>query len=43
MQKITGLVEDVHEALMGYQVYMPNHSFYTMLTFMLDVIATRYL
>ena len=28
-EKINGLVEDLHEALMGYQVCMPDYSLYT--------------
>ena len=27
IQRINGLVEDVHEALMGYQVCTPDYSF----------------
>jgi len=42
-QRIGGLIEDVHEALMVYQVCQPNCSFCTCLIFMLDFIATRYL
>ena len=30
IKRINGLIEDVHEALMGYQVCMPNYSFSTM-------------
>ena len=42
-QGVSGLIEDVHEALMVYQVCQPNCSRYTCLIFMLDFIATRYL
>ena len=29
MQRINGLLEDLHEALMGYQVSIPDHLFST--------------
>ena len=42
-QKINGLVEDIHEVMMEYQVCAPNYSSPPCLTFILDIIATRYL
>ena len=42
-QRINGLVEDLHEAFMDYQVGIPKYSFYTHLTFVLDFITKRYL
>ena len=42
-QKINGLVEDTHEALIDYQVWILNQSFLLCLNFMLDFIATGYL
>ena len=42
-QRINGLVEDIHEALMVYQVCVWNYSFLPLcLTVMLDFIATGY-
>jgi len=43
IQRINGLIEDIYEALMDYQVCKLNYPFCTCLTFMLDIIATRYL
>jgi hypothetical protein len=42
-QMINGLVEDIREALMDYQVCMSSYSFFfTSLTLVLDFTATRY-
>ena len=43
VQGINSLIEDIHEALMVYQVCMENCSFFTMSDLVLDLIATRYL
>ena len=43
VQRINGLVEDIHEALMDYQVCISTTHFLLYLTFMLDFTATRYL
>jgi hypothetical protein len=42
-QRINGLVEDIREVMMGYQVCMLNYLFPTCLMFVLDFTATRYL
>jgi hypothetical protein len=42
-QRINGVVEDIREALMEYQVCTLNHSFLPCLMFVLDFITTRYL
>ena len=42
-QRVNSLVEDIHEALMEYQVCVANCSFSTMSDCMLDFITTRYL
>jgi hypothetical protein len=42
-QKINGLVEDIREVMMEYQVCMSNYIFLPCLMFVLDFIATRYL
>ena len=42
-QKINGLMEDIREALIDYQVCMSSCSFPPCLTFLLDFTATRYL
>ena len=41
--RINSLVEDIHEALMEYQVCMATAHFPPCLTFVLDFITTRYL
>ena len=41
--KLGGLVEDIHDAMMDYLVCMLHYSFLLRLTFALDFIATRYL
>ena len=43
VQRINGLVEDIREALLDYQVCVLNYLSPLCLTFMLDFIATRYL
>ena len=42
-QRINGLVEDIHEVMMDYQVCASNDSFSPFLMNMLDLVATRYL
>jgi hypothetical protein len=42
-ERINGLVEDIREVMMDYQVRMLNYSFLPCLTFALDFVATRYL
>jgi hypothetical protein len=42
-QRINGLVEDIHEVMMDYQVGTPNYQLLLCLRFMPDFIATRYL
>jgi len=42
-QRINGLVEDIREALTDYQVCRSNHLHPLCLTFVLDLITTRYL
>jgi len=42
-QRINSLIEDVNEVLMVYRVCGLDDSCYTCLTFVLDIIATRYL
>ena len=41
--KLGGLVEDIRDAMMEYQVRMQNCSFPPRLTFTPDFVATRYL
>ena len=41
-QRINGLVEDIHEALMDYQVCKSSYSSPLCLTFMLDIFAKGY-
>ena len=41
--KLGGLVEDIRDAMMDYQVSIPYYSFLLCLTFALDFVATRYL
>ena len=41
-QKVNGLVEDVHEVLMGYQVCILHHPFSSVSDLQLDFIATGY-
>ena len=41
--RINGLVEDIREVMMDYQVRSSSYSFLPYLTFALDFIATRYL
>jgi hypothetical protein len=41
--KLSGLVEDIREAMMDYQVGTSNYSFLPCLMSMLDFTATRYL
>jgi len=43
VQRINDLVEDIHEALVDYQVCHSNVHFLLCLTFVLDFIATIYL
>ena len=43
VQRIDGLVEDLHEALMEYQVCISTHSLPTKSDVVLDFIATRHL
>ena len=42
-QKINGLVEDIYEVFMGYQVHILNYSVSAMSDLILDFIATGYL
>jgi hypothetical protein len=42
-QRINGLVEDIHEVMMDYQVCMSNYLFPTCLMFVLDFTTTRHL
>ena len=42
-QKINGLVEDIRQVMMDYQVCASNNSFLPCLMNALDLIATRYL
>ena len=42
-QEINGLVEDLHEAMMDYQVCVPNCPSQPCLTSVSDFTATRYL
>ena len=42
-QKIDGLVEDIRDAMMDYQVRMSNRSFMPCPIFAQDLSATRYL
>ena len=42
-QRVNGLVEDVRDALVDYQVCLSNHSLLPCLTFTPDFITTRYL
>jgi hypothetical protein len=42
-QKVNGLVDDIHDALMNYQVCTSNNSLPICLTIKLDFITTRYL
>ena len=41
--KLGGLVEDIRDAMMDYQVSMAHYSFLPCPTFVLDFVATRYL
>jgi len=41
--KLGGLVEDVREAMMDYQVCISSYPFMPCLMFVLDFIATRHL
>ena len=41
--KLSGVVEDIRDAMMEYQVRMQNYSFPPRLTFTPDFVATRYL
>jgi len=43
VDKIGGMVEDIRDAIMEYQVRISYHSFSPRLTFAVDVAATRYL
>ena len=43
VQRLNGLVEDLHEALMEYQVCISTHYLPTKSDLVLDVIATRHL
>jgi len=43
VERINSLVEDIHEALMDYQVCMLNCLFLLYLTFVLDFITARYI
>ena len=43
MQRINGLVEDIREVMMDYQVCMLNYLFPTSLMFVLDLTTTRYI
>ena len=42
-QRINGLVEDIREVMMDYQVCMLNYLSPTCLMFMLDFTTTRYI
>ena len=42
-QKINGLVEDIYEVFMGYQVHILNYSGSAMSDLILDFTATGYL
>jgi hypothetical protein len=42
-QRISGLVEDIREVMIDYQVCLLNYSFLLCLMFALDFVATRYL
>jgi hypothetical protein len=42
-QRVNGLVEDIRDALVDYQVCSSNYSLLPRLTFAPDFIATRYL
>jgi hypothetical protein len=42
-QRINGLVEDIREVMMDYQVCISNYLFLTCLMFVLDFTTTRYL
>jgi hypothetical protein len=42
-QRINGLVEDIHEVMMDYQVCVSNCLFLTCLMFVLDFTTTRHL
>ena len=41
--KLGGLMEDIRDAMMEYQVCVPDHSFLRRLMFAPDFVATRYL
>jgi hypothetical protein len=43
VQRINGLVEDIREVMMDYQVCMLNYLFPTCLMFVLDLTTTRYI
>ena len=40
--KLSGLVEDIRDAVMDYQVCVLDTSFLSCLIFLLDIVATRY-
>jgi hypothetical protein len=42
-QRINGLVEDIREVMMDYQVCMLNYLFLTCLMFVIDCTTARYL
>ena len=42
-QRINGLVEDIREVMMDYQVCTSNTLFFPYLTNVLDLVATRYI
>jgi hypothetical protein len=42
-QRINGLVEDIREVMMDYQVCMLNYLFLIYLMFVLDLTTTRHL
>jgi len=43
LDKLSGIVEDIHDAMMDYQVHISNYLFPLCLMLVLDFIATRYL
>jgi len=43
LDKLSGMVEDIRDAMMDYQVHILCHSFPLCLMLVLDFIATRYL
>ena len=42
-ERINGLVEDIREVMIDYQVCVSNYLFLSCLTFVLDFTTTRYL